>query len=390
MTTKYNVYVENAWGTPISDGSLNDFITLEYGKSEMEVGKLDITLPYRDHLAEKFSFHNRIYVWNEGILEGGAFWLVDRVNIETDERGGNTWHVGASCPNAILTYRHALDYANTPRTDKIGEAAQVMRDIMVEAFGTEALGGLLATNQARDISAHLDIPPVGFSSPIVYKAFAYQQIYSTLVYLAESSIERGTYLTFDTVLGESGKLEFRIYRDQRGIDRRDTLVLSVDTENLSGAQYEEDYADVATAVLVAGKGEELLRETVYVVDQARITQSPFGYIEAFRDQRNIDDIDRLTTEANARLNEGRGRVSMRADIQERPDATFGVHFGFGDFVTARIGDKLFEGRLKGYVISVSEGTRKVAVRFEGTPRAQRRVSQSSYALAPVEGFEVPI
>jgi len=365
-----NIYVTDPFGNTLPDGSLNDFISLDFGQSEMEVGKLSIKLSYT-HAPHKFAWHNRIYIWEDGVLAGETFWLIDRVESETDSNGGSVWVVQATDVNVLFTHRNALDYSGTPRTDKIGEAGQLMVEIMREAFGVDALGGLLATNPARDISQFLDIAPCNVTTPIVYKAFAYQEIYSTLVKIAQDAIERGTYVSFGIVAKSVNKLEFRVYVGQRGVDRRDQITLTSDSENLSSVQYTENYSDVATAVLAAGQGEEILRETAYVVDQARVEKSPFGYIEAFRDARHIADPDKLITEANTRLNEGQPVISAKADVQERYDAVFGVHFGFGDYVTVKVDEKLFEARVKAYNVSIAEGNRTVQIALEGTPRATR-------------------
>lgn len=365
-----NVYVTDPFGKPILDGSLNDFISLDYGQREMEIGQLDIKLPF-SHSPYKFGWQNRIYIWEEGVLAGETFWLIDKLEIGTDKNGGSVWTVNASDVNVLFKHRNALDYSGTPRTDKIGEAGKLMVEIMREAFGVDALGGLLATNPARDISQWLDIAPCNVTTPIVYKAFAYQEIYSTLVKIAQDAIERGTYISFGIVAKSVNKLEFRVYIGQRGIDRRNQITLSSDDENLSVVQYTENYTDVATAVLAAGQGEEILRETVYVVDQSRIEKGPFSYIEAFRDARHIADSDKLITEANTRLNEGQPVISAKADVQERYDAVFGVHFGFGDYVTVKVDEKLFEARVKAYNVSIAEGNRTVQIALEGTPRATR-------------------
>lgn len=374
----------NPYGEAVADGSLDDCISLDYSRREFEVGKLQIVLPIH-HSPTKFRWHNRIYVFYEGGMEGETFWLLQKVSIEMDSSGGMVWVIIATDLMILPKSRHAIMYADTPYTLKVGEVGNVLEEIVRENLGEDATTGLIATNPARDISSLLEIQGVEVTTPLVYKAFAYQNILSTMVKVCQDSIERGMYVGFDFTANTQDRIAFRIYINQRGRDLRETVVLALAYESLTGAKYTENHEDVVTAVAAAGQGEEISRDVVYVVDQDRINQSPFGYIEGFKDARNLSDIDRLTTEANTVLNEGRPYIVVQVNLEERPGALFGVDFGFGDRVSVQIDDKFFECRIAAYRVSVQGNERKVQVSLEGTPRIKRLLSgQMRQVLGEIE------
>lgn len=375
----YRIYVTDPYGVQVADSSLDDCLLLNYSRREFTVGQLEISVPQR-HSPNKFSFHNRIYVYYEGRLEGETFWLITNIIEGSDENGGKTWVVQAVDLMTLPKSRRAFDYADTPRTLKVGEAAAVLYEIVNENLGKDANAGLIALNPARNLSAYLEVRGLEATTPLIYKAFAWQEILATMIKICQDSIERGQYLSFDFTAGDQEKIVFQMYLDQRGRDLRGQVVLSPDYETLSNAEFEEDSSEVATAVVVAGQGEEVDREIVYVEDIERINLSPFGYIEKFRDARHLSDPDSLTSEAYTTLNDSRPVQLLRGDLQERPDAIFGVHYGFGDRVSAQIGDKGFDCRITAFSVSVTSNERQVKVDLEGTPRALRPLSASSLVV----------
>lgn len=380
----YDLIVTDPYGKPLEGGRITGAISFRYGQREMEVTKLTIILPdtFPDYL---FEYHNRIYVYYRGKLEGDIFWLIDDVTRQMDAEGGWTVTVTAVTPLSLLTKRYAMDYSGTPRTVGIGEAAEVIWTIVYNAIGAGALGGLIVDHPARDISAFIELSPPPPDTPPAYKAFAWQQTLSTIVAIAQSSYERGTYLSFDITVQPNGKLRFQIYKDQRGIDRRNIITLSEEMGNLANIRHKTDYSKVATAVVAAGQGEELEREVVYVHDDERISKSPFGYSEYFRDARHIKELDALEEEAQSRLNDGRPHLFVQADFVERADTVWGVHVGFGDRVIAAVSGELFDCRIRAYEVTVADGNRDVRVELEGEPRLRRKAEQEFELLQLPQG-----
>lgn len=91
---------------------------------------------------------------------------------------------------------------------------------------------------------------------------------------------------FKTLLTDDHKFDFQLYQ---GIDRsydqdeNPYVVFSDVYENLQSAEYEENYMNVVTDVLVAGEGEGLARKTVWVNDGGKTGLNRY---EVYEDARN--------------------------------------------------------------------------------------------------------
>ena len=72
------------------------------------------------------------------------------------------------------------------------------------------------------------------------------------------------------------------------------IVFSDEYDNLLSSQYEEDYQEIATDVLVAGEGEGLDRRTLWVSER---TNTGLDRYEVYKDQRNLQSNDGEITDA---------------------------------------------------------------------------------------------
>lgn len=101
---------------------------------------------------------------------------------------------------------------------------------------------------------------------------------------------------FKVTMNASNQFVFSLYQ---GVDRtydQDTVpyvIFSDKYDNLLSSEYEENYEDIATAVLVAGEGEGLDRRTLWVTDG----QTGLNRREVFKDQRNLQSDDGEITDA---------------------------------------------------------------------------------------------
>lgn len=91
---------------------------------------------------------------------------------------------------------------------------------------------------------------------------------------------------FKVTLNDENEFVFNLYT---GVDHtydQDTLpyvIFSDKYDNLLSSQYEENYQNIATAVLVAGEGQGLERKTLWVTDG----NTGLNRFEMYKDQRNL-------------------------------------------------------------------------------------------------------
>lgn len=92
---------------------------------------------------------------------------------------------------------------------------------------------------------------------------------------------------FKTILTDDYKFVFQLYE---GVDHsynqsvNPYVIFSDEYDNLLSSEYEENYLNVATDVLVAGEGEGLDRKTIWAYDQVN---SGLNRYEIYQDARNV-------------------------------------------------------------------------------------------------------
>lgn len=117
---------------------------------------------------------------------------------------------------------------------------------------------------------------------------------------------------FKVTLNSNNQFVFDLFT---GIDRtynqnvNPWVIFSDKYDNLLSSEYEENYRNIATAVLVAGEGEGIDRKTQWVTDGS----TGLGRFEVYKDQRQIQSNDGEITEAeyNKLLQES-GKESLTA------------------------------------------------------------------------------
>lgn len=115
---------------------------------------------------------------------------------------------------------------------------------------------------------------------------------------------------FKVILNSSNQFVFQLYE---GTDRtydqqvNPWVIFSDKYDNLLSSEYEENYQNIATAVLVAGEGEGLDRKTKWVTDD----QTGINRYEVYKDQRNLRSNDGDITDAEyEQLLEESGKESL--------------------------------------------------------------------------------
>lgn len=142
-------------------------------------------------------------------------------------------------------------------------------------------------------------------------------------------------LGFKVTLNDQNQFVFQLYE---GVDHtydqseNPWVVFSDQNDNLVSAQYEENYRNMVTAVLVAGDGEGTERKTAWVSNGA----TGINRFELFSDQRNLDSELVSTAEYQAILQEA-GKPLLTTYTQGfTGDAYFDVdrdkNIGVGDLV----------------------------------------------------------
>lgn len=115
---------------------------------------------------------------------------------------------------------------------------------------------------------------------------------------------------FKTTLNSSNQFVFQLFK---GIDRtydqtvNPWVIFSDKYDNLLTSEYEENYKDIATAVLVAGEGDGLDRKTVWVTDGS----TGLARHEVYKDQRQLQSDNGTISDAEyTKLMQEEGKESL--------------------------------------------------------------------------------
>lgn len=336
MATSYEIKLFSPMGTFLTE--LNAFESFDCALVENDIGRLVLTLPV-SYNPELFLKDSRIAVYRGAsgrapTLLGNALWFVRRRRrVLNDKRRSLAIH--AVHANDLLRRRIVAYDAGTPETSKTDQADDMAKAIVRENF-------VSATDTARNLSSALfSVAPDVSAAPSLSKAFTRRRVLAVLQELAQAAAQAGTYMGFEVWAPTESSLEFRTYTKQRGADRRvstsNALILSAETGTLGEIELDEDWADEATYVYAGGQGEGADRAIGTASNTTAIGESPFGRIEDFYQDNQTSDQTQLDDDADNALYAQRGRRIFSASVSDTSGAALGVHYDWGDLVTAADG-----------------------------------------------------
>ncbi len=370
MPSEYYVEIADPFGTMLA--RTDEFLSLDCARSTRGEGELilglDPAFP-RDLLR----WDGRIGIWRKP--EGGPLQLLTEtiwlMRWREEEDAGESSLTVKAFPATHLLGRRIVAYpADSAQASKSGQADNIMKAIVRENLGALAIA-------ARDWSAYLAVEADTSLGPVVSKAFAWRYVLAVLQELHEDSVVQGTPTFFDVVAPITGGLEFRTYVQQRGMDHTlagpDPIVFSVERGNLARAKLTEDHSGEITCAYAGGQGKESDRTVVSVLDAVRAGLSPFGRIETFRDARNVPEgasaTAQITAEATAAVREGRPRRSFVGEILDTEQCAYGVHWQWGDRVSAEHRGVTYDCLVSAVRVTVADGQETIAASLQGESAA---------------------
>ena len=315
-------------------GVIQAFTSLEYVRTENTIGSMVLTIPRELMRYEDFAVGQLFEIWREkhGSLElqnDTAYFLQDW-QFYTDRDGKEYIQLYATDANWLLDTAIVWAYAGSAQAEKTGKPDDMMKAIVREQLGD------LAAAERRKLSVQNDVGAGGTS---VTKAFAYRDVLTVLQELADVANENGVYLVFDVVRTAPATFQFRTYAGQRGTDHSrtsgDPRLVGKQYGNLAEASFGAFHSDERNWVLVAGKGEEADRITVQRYNTSRIGSSKWNRREYFKDSRDNDSTAALQADGDEVLNDHKPKQILTGRLLDTPGMQFGVHYQFGDIVTAQ-------------------------------------------------------
>lgn len=315
-------------------GVIQAFTSLEYVRTENTIGSMILTIPRQLMRYEDFAVGQLFEIWREkhGSLESQndtAYFLQDW-QFYTDREGREYIQLYATDANWLLDTAIVWAYAGSAQAEKTGKPDDMMKAIVREQLGE------LVVAERRKLTVQNDVGAGGAS---ITKAFAYRNVLTVLQELADIANENGVYLAFDVVRTAPATFQFRTYAGQRGTDHSrtsgDPRLVGKQYGNLAEASFGTFHSNERNWVLVAGKGEENARVTVERYNTSRIGASKWNRREYFKDSRDNDSTAALQADGDEVLNDYKPKQILTGRLLDTPGMQFGVHYQFGDIVTAQ-------------------------------------------------------
>jgi len=371
-SARYSVYACDPFGARLAD--LSNFHALSYARVVNGWSTLKIQLPTDINTAILRIPDGRIEIWRRlpngrEYLDTETIWLIKAIERQRNENGQETIIVEADTPLSVIGDPGLIVDAWAGTSDAEYSAAPAdtqIRNVVNTAF----LGGNRVAAVNVDFTDYITVPTAPGLGASIAKAFAWRNVLKVCQEFAEASAAQGVYIAFDIVAPTPSTLEFRTYAQQRGTDHRfpngqNPVILSPAFGNLAETTLRYDYRDVASYVMVGGKGEGINRVVTTAYDETLLGVSPFGIREVFTEYTNTGTVALLQQEAYAELRSRRPRKTLRGKIVQTPDALYGVQWGWGDFVTCQDFGESFDCRIDAITVTVENGQETVEAWLRG-------------------------
>jgi hypothetical protein len=327
-----NLYRPN--GTLVAAG-LTDFLSIDYQRSENEIGAFEIILPIhyldfgigRDWIWEIY----REAIPGQVVLDGETIWFTRRIEIVTEAQESSIIVSGHDTmgllKRRIVAWQSIADQAEGGNNQayKTRPADDAIREVFIENFGSGVGEADIAPAQKipSPPATVYEEPDIGIpftvsdrvmvqvqeedvqnldepAAPIIVQEIQLQNALEAMQSIARESAQRGTKIIFDIayVPGQGavlGDLLFRVWVTQRGT-KQPGIQIGPDYGNLIDARFVTDYTDECTWAYVGGSTEHPTRIIASIVDPELTRANPWYPSECFVDLPDLTNRADITVD----------------------------------------------------------------------------------------------
>lgn len=337
---------------------LDNVQSFGYTKAVNSPMAFHVTMPHTFDVSKfqkdrKVAFYRKPY--------GGVLGLEFVGVIESVSRSGRVANRMVSGPglNGLLERRFVLYYAGSTKAKYTTKAADdAMKQIVRDNLGASA-----TTANARYVSNVISASYFSVQADLAQgatldKQFAWRRVSDVLKEISDASRQAGTEIFYEIVPLTESTFEFQTFKTQRGLDRRSQITFGVEYGNLDNPVMSELWGDEVNYAVAGGPGEETARALSSAEDTARSGVSIFGKSEGFVNATQETTTTGLTNAARTAVNNGRPKRSFSAAIINAPQSLYGVHWGYGDYITATYDGETFSAQIKAVTVSVDDSGRE--------------------------------
>ena len=327
---QYVVNLLTQTGSVIKD--LSAFQMLQWARAVNKVGVAELWIPAKFIPSPSFLAVDQILEIerNGGILNETAYFLRFAEFYEQSD-GAKMVHLIGYDANYLLNSRIIAYYAGSSQSSKSDYSDDMMKEIVDENL-------VNPTDSDRDVP-NLTIAADLSLGPEIDMAMARDNVFTACQDIAELATDRGTYLCFDVVRTARNTFQFRTYTGQRGQDHSqssgDARLIGPQYGNLQNASILLfDRREERNLAYSGGQGEGDAREVSELEDTTRTGASPYNRREVWVDARNTDTQAEREDRGYQALEKYKPIQKLAGKLVDTAGLRFGIHYGFGDKVTA--------------------------------------------------------
>lgn len=354
MAATYEIWIMDHIGNILD--VIDDWILVRYVRALNAIGMLSLILDGNYNISF-LKVDGRIVIWRnvdgKSYIDTDTAWLIRTITRRLEPNGTETIIANAVSANEILSRRIVAEDSDTGQADKSDLADDMMKEIVAECLGTSASTG-------RDISTYLSIESDTSQGPTVSKEFARRNVFDVLLEISETTVQAGSPVYFDIFAPTHNTLEFRTYRDLRGVDHSfpdglNPVILSPDRGNLADIVREYNYQAEVTYVYCGGQGIGEVQEIQTASSSDRINVSVFNRREVFINATMSSGSAAVLDDTSIALRAGRPKRTFQGQLLDAPGTKYGVNWGFGDKVTAEFKGESLDCTVDGIEVFFQQG-----------------------------------
>lgn len=375
-SSEYTIILYNTSGVKQAVFDTSAFQFAEFTHDCNGMGSFQITLKGDDERIPLFGLDYIINVRRRNKLYG-LDWYTEWEGLKRDElrttgeNGEKLYTAVAVGYNHLLKRRHILYPEKTAYSAKNDVGESVMKAYVNENAGPGATNP--PRTQGQGVITGLTIAADTAVGGIWEGDRAGRNLLDVLVEIATSSR-----VDFDVIGTNIGEFEFRTYEFQRGVNRS-TVGLSAVTalnsfgnvpvifipknDTMTAIEYTLSRSSEITRVIVNGKGEGASRMSVTVDNAAAIIESPWNQIETVVTSSQESETDALTNIGEVYLYDYGAREDLSFQALQQPSALYGLHYSWGDIISARYDEKYFDKKINSVTIRVDESGETINPEF---------------------------
>jgi hypothetical protein len=381
--TLYYLIVNDAAGNRLA--VIQDFASIECARVVNSVGVLTFVVSSVYYTLDFFPVDGLVELWRmskggNARLEFNQLWFI-RERYKIISGNVRQWKIVAydlnymlGNPNAsagrIVAYNSDFSASAASLTDafteKTGAADDMLKQVARENMASSV------TDTTRDLTAYFFSVQANITAASIITAqMARRNLLKLFQELCAASTTAGVYLAWDIVCtappSSGGAIAFalRTYTLQRGLDHRvssnQPILIGPDFGNLDDIELGFIHTDEANFIYAAGKGEEAIRLNTTASDVDRINLSPYNRREQFIDGSGEDGPTALQDAADAALRLGRPVTTLTGRFVDTDQARYGLHWEWGDYVTAQVDGYSFDCRLDTISITFTQEAGEVII-----------------------------